>query len=236
MEDRLKAAKEKLMCEVETQLGRLDQVNAEELGEVVDMVKDFEEALYYCAKTKELKEKEECYKEQKEQAKIMKHMEPFIKEQEMMERHYYTPMGPMMNTHSELRDMDKPYGRMYYPQARNADGTFRGGSRGGRPGFREMYDPMLMNPYEYYDHTEEWQPGQYPREMLRDGREGKSPLSRKHFMESKQTKKDPASQNKELEKYLNELADDISEMIGDATPEQKIMMSQKLANLSNKIK
>lgn len=31
----------------------LEKVNAEELGEVIDMIKDLEEATYYCMKNKE---------------------------------------------------------------------------------------------------------------------------------------------------------------------------------------
>ena len=44
MSDRLKHIKECLMCAVEAQLGCLDEVDAKELGEVVDMIKDLEEA------------------------------------------------------------------------------------------------------------------------------------------------------------------------------------------------
>ena len=39
-------------------MGHLEQVDAKELGEVIDMVKDIEEAIYYCTITKAMEEKE----------------------------------------------------------------------------------------------------------------------------------------------------------------------------------
>lgn len=45
--ERLKHVKDTLLCAVESQLGDLEKVDAKELGEVVDMVKDMEEAMYY---------------------------------------------------------------------------------------------------------------------------------------------------------------------------------------------
>ena len=39
----------------------------------------------------------------------------------------------------------------------------------------------------------------------------------------------------ELEKYVQELSADITEMIAEATPEEKQLLKQKIATLSNKI-
>ena len=38
-----------LISQVQAQCGDLKKVNAKELGEVVDMIKDLEEAMYYCS-------------------------------------------------------------------------------------------------------------------------------------------------------------------------------------------
>ena len=52
MED-LKTMKKALISCVQTQInGNLKEVDAEELGEAVDMIKDLEEAIYYCTITK----------------------------------------------------------------------------------------------------------------------------------------------------------------------------------------
>ena len=59
MEDRLKIMKESLMTCAQEQMNHLDSVDAEELGEVIDMIKDLEEAEYYCTITKAMKEKED---------------------------------------------------------------------------------------------------------------------------------------------------------------------------------
>ena len=71
--------------------------------------------------------------------------------------------------------------------------------------------------------------------MFRDVREGRSPMSRKMYMESKEMHKGTPQQMKELEKYIQELSQDIVEMIKDATPEEKVMLQQKLSTLATKI-
>jgi hypothetical protein len=40
---------------------------------------------------------------------------------------------------------------------------------------------------------------------------------------------------KELEKYMQELSTDITEMIAKASPEEKAILRQKMTNLANKI-
>lgn len=48
--ERLKAIKDILLCAVEEQLcGNLALIDTKELGEVVDMVKDISETMYYCS-------------------------------------------------------------------------------------------------------------------------------------------------------------------------------------------
>lgn len=103
MEDKFKSMKETLMTTVQGQLGRLDKVNAQELGEVVDMIKDLEEASYYCAVVKAMEDKKEGAEK------------------------YYTQMYPPYRPESYddyWRDMDKTmYDKMYYyTQPRNSQG------------------------------------------------------------------------------------------------------------------
>lgn len=127
-------------------------VNAEELGEVVDMIKDCSEAIYYQTITDAMKEKE------------------------------------------SYRDMDRDYGRMYYDDRRV-----------------------------------------YRREPQSDFYEGRSPITRKMYMEHKELHKDKNLQMQELEKYLTELSHDVLEMIDDSTPDEKQLLKSKLVALSNKI-
>lgn len=83
----------------------------------------------------------------------------------------------------------------------------------------------------YYKEPTTWG---YPVEM-RDYREGRSPATRKMYMEHKELHKDKAVKMKELEKYMYELTDDIMEMIDDATPEEKQILHTKLTALANKL-
>ena len=86
----------------------------------------------------------------------------------------------------------------------------------------------------YYEGRQNW--GREPREvMVRDPKEGRSPVSRKTYMESKVLHKDKASKIKDLEKYMAELTTDIVEMIEDASPEERQMLEKKMTNLTTKI-
>lgn len=189
--ERLKSIKDCLIAQVSGQMGKLDQVDAKELGEVVDMIKDMEEACYY-AKITEAMEKSE--------------------EEKKYYIEYYRPYS-----RDYLRDMDKDYGRMYY-----------GGDRSDMHGVGG-YESGRTNGTTYY--TER------PYSMeLRDRREGRSPMSRKMYMESKELHKDKTTQLKDLENYMQELSLDIAEMIDDASPEEKQMLQSKITALASKIK
>lgn len=56
--ERLKHVKESLMAAVENQICQLGEVDAEELGCAIDMIKDLEEALYFCTITEAMNGKE----------------------------------------------------------------------------------------------------------------------------------------------------------------------------------
>ena len=70
---------------------------------------------------------------------------------------------------------------------------------------------------------------------MRDNREGRSPMSRKSYMESKEMHHDKTKKIQELEKYMQELSTDIVEMIEDASPEEKQMLHKKMTALTSKI-
>ena len=68
-----------------------------------------------------------------------------------------------------------------------------------------------------------------------DHRDGRSYASRRMYMEAKEMQKDKAIQLRELEKYMQELTQDITEMIGDSTPEEKQYLEKKISALATKI-
>lgn len=213
--ERLKQMKETLMSSVQSQLGNLDNVDAKELGEAVDMIKDLSEAIYYCTITKEM---EEC----KEEKKIMDKMENKLQSHSMpqqVHQHYY-PIPEYDRPY--YRDMDRDYGKMYYD---GNGGSYRGNdTRGNGRDFRRS---------EYFMPIQDFP--QYPRE-IRDVREGRSPMTRRSYMESKEMHKGKEVEMQELEKYMQELSTDITDMIKEASPEEKQMLQQKLTLLASKVK
>ena len=126
--------------------------------------------------------------------------------------YYCTIVQSMEGDYHPLRDMDKTEGRMYYDDKENI-----------------ITDRKL--PVRYY--TEREMPF---GEMMRDSREGRSPMNRKMYMESKHMHKDKQTQMHELEKYVQELTNDLVEMVEDASPEEKQLLSNRIATLATKIK
>lgn len=168
MHNRLKYAKEMLMAQVESQLSNLKEVDTEELGDVIDMIKDLEEAIYYCTITKAMEKKDE------ENA---------------------SPQSYNINYYTEPY-----YDRMYYGENNMAHWGNENGSM-----------------------------------RVQEGKEGRSPHVRKTYMEHKKMNMDKNVKMRDLENYINELTKDIVEMIEDASPEEKQLLQQKIAVLSQKI-
>jgi hypothetical protein len=168
--EKLKYMKEVLTDAVFEEIGNLKNADTKELGEDIDMVKDLEEAIYYCTITKAMEEKE-------------------------------------YSRNSE---------RMYY------DGPNTGSTHSSRT-YMQMGDP-------YHDYPSM----EYPVGM-RDSREGRSPMTRRTYMESKEMHKDKTIKMQELEKYMQELTKDMVEMIEDASPEEKQLLQRKITMLGNKI-
>lgn len=191
----LKMMKEQLMSCVQGQLGDISKVDAHELGEAVDMIKDLAEAIYYCTITQSMEKSSES------------------KNQGETNINYYTTPYYYNKTYPDYRDAQ----RMYYTTGGNgqSSGGNSGSGGGGRGGM------------SYYT--------EIPGAMSRDPREGRSPMRRRMYMEGKEMHNDPNSQMRELEAYLQELSTDLTEMIKDASPEEKATLRQKMTTLANKI-
>ena len=189
----LKMMKEQLMSCVQGQLGDISKVDAHELGEAVDMIKDLAEAIYYCTITESM----EKSSEDKGETNINYYTTP-------------TTYNRMMYT-DPYRDMERDGGYMYYTASGRGQSS-EGGNRGGVNYYTEM-----------------------PGDMWRDPREGRSPMRRRMYMEGKEMHNDPNSQLRELEAYLQELSTDITEMIKDASPEERATLHQKMTTLASKI-
>ena len=208
MEDLIKM-KQKLVDCVQGQIsGNLENASAAELGEAVDMIKDLSEAIYYCTITDAM-HKEKSHEMNKQPT------------------YYYTEkMTPVLdytqgNSSNRNYPMDYGYNRNYPTMYNNSGSMSSGNSTGGSSYYHGGYGM----PYEY--------PMMMP---MRDIYEGNSPMYRKMYMEGKAQHKDKNSQMQELEKYMQELSQDITDMIKDASPEEKQLLQQKISTLSTKIR
>jgi len=185
--ERLKMMKENLMSCIQSQMSNLQNADAQELGEAVDMLKDIEEAMYYASIVKAMEESEQEHKYAKSYT-----YPPVMYSGDSMR--YYGGDRDSGRTTSDRRSTSD--GRMYYES--------------------DMY------------------PISYPYEM-RDYREGRSGITRRYYMESKELHHDTAKKMQELEEYMKELSEDIVEMVEGASPEEKQILVKKLSTLVDKI-
>ena len=147
---------------------------------------------------------------------ITKAMEEKEKENEYMQKHNYSSMNyPMYYNGGSSRNYENMDNRMWY----NGGNSSSAGNNARGGGSRGYSDGWVMAPFD-----------------ARDYREGRSYMTRKNYMEGKEMHHDKAKQMQELDKYVQELTDDVLEMIHDASPEEKVALSQKMTTLASKIK
>lgn len=120
----------------------------------------------------------------------------------------------------------------------NSGGSSRGYSEGYSDGQTKGFDEGQRRGYE--DGYRDGESRGRSQGGRRDGREGRSGQSRRSYMETKEMNKGNTPQEKqekmkELEKYMGELGSDITEMISDASNEEKTMLKSKLQTLVQKI-
>lgn len=185
--EQLKSMKDSLMAVAQSQMGNLENVNAKELGEVMDMIKDLAEAEYYCSITKAM---EDSKKDREDQDKID------------------------MAVSSLTRDRDYYGSRYYDPRYENN---------------RMYYSGNMMR--RGYDSNGNGMPSS----MVHDYRDGRSYSSRRGYMKSKEMHADTPTMMHKLEKYIDELAKDITEMTRDSSQDEKQMLRDKLNTLSQNI-
>lgn len=85
------------------------------------------------------------------------------------------------------------------------------------------------------DDSYETEKSDYHQSDSRSEYEGKSSHSRQLYIEAKHMNKDKAIQLRELEKYVQELSQDVIDMIADSSPEEKQYLEKKITALASKI-
>lgn len=226
--EQLKNMKTKLVDCVEKQIGgNLEYTNAQELGEAVDMIKDLSEAIYYCTITEAM--------EGKDQFKNGNHYPAahYYGEQSMTRNYptdYTHPNYPIMYASNGQGGSSNGSSSYYTPIMYAADGNRQ------TAGESRNYTPMMYasnggstSSYMYYSPEH-----MYPS-YLEQEQNGRSPMMRRRYMDGKRYN-DKQTQMQELEKYTQELAGDLTDMIKDASPEEKALLQQKIQMLASKIK
>lgn len=210
--EQLKNIKQCLVSAVQTQLGDLKKTDAKELGEVVDMIKDLEEAMYYCAIT-EAMEKTSKKEEEGQMMNVNYYMEPmYYRGQARDSMGRYTSGG--------RRGYDEP---MYYDNGSQSSGNQSNNGQQSS-GMRNYVPYMEYAPYMMRDNR--W----------RDEHFGdKSGMSRRMYMEGKQAHGDDQQSMKELEHYIKDLGEDLTDMIKESSQEEKQILSTKLQQLAAKV-
>lgn len=208
-------------AEMELEKG-IDKIDAEEMGEVTDMIKDLAEAEYYSKISKAMDESEygEDYDYKgaydEHERKGYRGQRRDSRGRYMSRRGYESRMMPDMDYDEmeRMRDYDRESGKMYYSSGNMGGSSSMGGSQssgsmgsqGGSRGYSESR----------YDRA-------------RRGYEETKSMHKDNSSESKQMKM------KSLEDYTKELASDITDMVQDMSAEEKNLLRTKLQTLAQKV-
>ena len=231
-------------CLTEKTLSELDKgienVNVEEMSEAVDMIKDLCEAEYRAVIVKSMKKADEEEEEYNKEILRMLKTEygeedgrRFYDEYRYKTTGRYAPKGK--GTYVGRRGYEEPpYWHRYPGDMTDMDYDSMERMRDmdrphGRMYYTDMSDRMGM-----VDQPRSGSP------MERDMREGRSGISRKHYMEAKEQHKANTQQDKDakmqsLDEYMKELSTDMTELITDMTPEERSLIKNKMSVLMTKI-
>lgn len=204
----------------------IEEIDTEEFGKATDIIKDLAEAMYYRTLVEAMKESEygEDYDYKgaydEHERKGYRGQRRDSRGRYMSRRGYESRMMPDMDYDEmeRMRDYDRESGKMYYSNGNMGGSSSSGmsggsmGSQGGSQGGSRGYS-----------------------DGGRDSREGRSGQSRRGYMEAKEQGADKQKKMKELEDYMKELSSDVTEMISDASPEEKSMLKNKMQVLMQKI-
>lgn len=128
--EQLKSIQEMLISQVQAQMGDLKRVNAKELGEVMDMIKDIAETEYYCSITDAMEDAKEH-----EEDGTVKENNYYYTEKYLPHSEYFIP--------DYYRDMDRVKGRMYYSDKGRSMPESSDMDWGERNYYTEMDYPMM---------------------------------------------------------------------------------------------
>lgn len=207
---------EKALAQLENGIENVDTC---EFGEVVDIIKDLNEAEYRAVIVKSMKEADE------EEKEYDKELLRALKEE-------YGEEG----------------GRRYYDRYRYKNGRFAPKGRGTyQRGYEESpYWHMTPAMYHNMEHNRDIDRNygrMYYTEPVSDNMnmiESGYDKAKRHYTEVKEMHKANTAEDKEhkmksLENYMKELSSDITELLADMTAEERTMLKSKLSMLVSKM-
>lgn len=203
-------------CLTEKTLAELDKgienVDTKEMGEVVDMIKDLNEAEYRAVIVKSMKEADE---EQKEYDKEL--------------------LRALKDEYGEEG------GRRYYDEYRyKTTGRFAPKGKGSYVGRRGYEEPPYYHSYPERDMDREYGRMYYTEPTTTHTSESGYDRAKRNYTETKEMHKANTPDDKEhkmkaLDGYIKELGGDITQLIGDMTAEERNLMRTKLSTLVSKL-
>lgn len=184
----------------------IENVDTCEMGKVTDMLKDLAEAMYYRELTKAMQESDT---------------------EDIME---------MFDRYGD--------GRRFYDHYRYGDGRFapkgKGSYRRGydEPPYWHMTPEMYRKMEDYRDYDRKDGRMYYTEPMAM--KESSYDRAKRNYTESRElhranTPQDKEAKMKDLDGYFKEISSDLTELIGDMTPEERSMLKAKIATLSTKL-
>lgn len=203
-------------CLTEKALGELDKgvenVNAEEMGEAVDMIKDLCEAEY--------------------KAVIVKSMKKADEEEEEYDKELLRTLKA---------EYGEEGGRRYYDEYRyKTTGRFAPKGKGSYVGRRGYEEPPYYHMYPERDMDREYGRMYYTEPTATHTAESNYDRAKRMYTETKEmhkanTPEDKEHKMKSLDSYTKELASDITGMVADMSAEEKNLLRTKLSTLVSKI-
>lgn len=247
------------LCEINK---GIECVNTAEMGAVIDMIKDLACAEKDAREAKEMEKEEEDEKEEEKHMLRMLKEEHGMSEEDSRRfydawrykngrfapkgrgtrRGYEEPPYYHMNpdykmdladfkgkTAEEMRDLDRhTKGVMYYTDA-NITGNVPATTSTGNIGNVRGYSDGYADGYSEGERMGKTKGATSRYDKAKRGYEETKEMHKGNTPEDKQMKM------RELEKYMKELSEDVTEMISDATPEEKTMLKSKLQTLAQKV-
>lgn len=195
----------------------IEQIDTEEFGKVADIFKDLMSA------------KKNCYKAKYYESVVDAMEESESEESEEDGRKYYTRRSRdsrgRYTSRRGYRDpmMDMDIDAEDYERLRDMD----------RKGYNRMY---FTEPMAYTEMSRYYTDGN--RSGMRDSREGRSGMSRKGYVESKEmhnsgSDADKIVNRKELEKWVDDIGADVKELVPTMSAEERTSLKTKMTNLVN---